>query len=198
MRGGITVEGNFAYHIEPECCIKLNITCEQEGEGSDDLELEGKGSGDLELEGEGSGDLELVGEGSGDLELVDEGSGDLELEGEGSGDLELVDEGSGNLEWCEEGSGDLELVDEGSGDLEWCEEGSGDLYTANSTTGTCTKLWIDVTYCTAVYGSWPDSYVELYAYYQTRRFKSKWPVSLYTCVCIYREQSRDRNHGGIE
>ena len=138
VRGGITVEGNFAYHIEPECCIKLNITCEQEGEGSDDLELEG------------------------------------------------------------EGSGDLELVDEGSDDLEWCEEWSGDLYTANSTNGPCTKVWVDVTYCTAVYGSWPDSYVELYAYYQTRRFKSKWPVSLYTCVCIYREQSRDRNHGGIE
>ena len=114
VRGGITVEGNFAYHIEPECCIKLNITCEQEDEEPTELELEG----------------------------------------------------------------------EGSGDLEWCEEGSGDLYTANSTTGTCTKLWTDVTYCTAVYGSWPDSYVELYAYYQTRRLKSKWPVSLYTCVYI--------------
>ena len=115
-RGGITVEGNFAYHIEPEVCIKLNIMCEQGCEGSDDLEPECNKSSDLE---------------------------------------------------------------------QW-EKRPGDWYTTNSTNGTCSKLWIGVTYCTAVYGSWPDSYVELYAYYQTRRFKSKWPVSLYTShVCIY-------------
>lgn len=112
-RGGITVEGNFAYHIEPECCIKLNITCEQEYVGSGDLELEGKGSGDPKLERNRT--------------------------------------------------------------LERWEEGSGDLCTAEVSNETCSKLWIGVTYCTAVYGSWPDSYVELYAYYQTRRFKSKWP-----------------------
>lgn len=116
VRGGIRVTGSFAYHIEPEACIKLNITCEQGGEGP------------------------------GDLERGDEGSGDLEQQAEGSCDLEQGD------------------------------EGSGDLYAANPSNGTCTKLWIGVTYCTAVYGSWPDSDVELYAYYQIRKVKL-WPVS---------------------
>lgn len=141
VRGGIRVTGNFSYHIEPECCIKLNITCEQEDEEPTELEQGGKEPAELEQGGEGSDDLK---------------------------------------------QGDKE-----PSDLERC-----DLYASNSSNGTCTKIWVGVTYRTAVYGSWQDSYVDLYAYYQTRRFKSKWPVSLYTCVYI--EQSRDRNHEGVE
>ena len=39
------------------------------------------------------------------------------------------------------------------------------------------KPWVTVTYCCAAYSSWPDSYVDLYAYYQIR--KIKWLVSLH-------------------
>ena len=48
------------------------------------------------------------------------------------------------------------------------------------------RSWrVSVTRCTAVYNSWPSSYVDLYAYYQTRRFKAKWPVSVCVwCVCV--------------
>ena len=35
-----------------------------------------------------------------------------------------------------------------------------------------------VTPCLCVYHSWPNSYVEIYAYYQIRHFRVKWPVSL--------------------
>ena len=139
VRGGITVEGNFAYNIEPECCIKLNITCEQEDEEPTELEQGGKEPAELEQGGEEPAELEQGGEGSDDLKRGDKEPSDLER--------------------C-------------------------DLYASNSSNGTCTKIWVGVTYCTAVYGSWQDSYVDLYAYYQTRRFKSKWPVSLYTCVYI--------------
>ena len=58
-----------------------------------------------------------------------------------------------------------EPVEEGSGDV-----GSGDV--------TIFIPRITVSYCTGVYDSWPNNYVDLYAYYQTRRFKGKWPVSL--------------------
>ena len=70
------------------------------------------------------------------------------------------------------------------------EEGFGDLYAAESLNGTCTKPGITVTYCPAVYGSWQDSYVDLYTYSQTRSLKLKWPVSLYTCVCIHNRAVR--------
>ena len=149
VRGGIRVTGNFSYHIEPECCIKLNITCEQEDEEPTELEQGG----------EEPAELEQGGEEPAELEQGDEEPAELEQGGEGSDDLKRGDKEPSDLERC-------------------------DLYASISSNGTCTKIWVGVTYRTAVYGSWQDSYVDLYAYYQTRRFKSKWPVSLYKCVYI--------------
>lgn len=39
---------------------------------------------------------------------------------------------------------------------------------------------VAVTPCAAIYDAWPSSYVDLYAYYQARKFKAKWPVSVCT------------------
>ena len=36
---------------------------------------------------------------------------------------------------------------------------------------------VRVTPCISVYHNWPNSYVEIYAYYQIRKLKVKWPVS---------------------
>ena len=36
---------------------------------------------------------------------------------------------------------------------------------------------VKVTPCISVYHSWPNSYVEIYAYYQIRKLKLRWPVS---------------------
>ena len=96
VRGGVRLTGTFAYQIEPEVCIKLNLGRDPEEECS------GSGSGR---------DDRCIAVGSGDDRSI--------------------------------------------------------------------KPLITVNYCCAVYCSWPSSYVDLYAYYRIRKFKSKWPVSLH-------------------
>ena len=94
VRGGLRLTGNFAYQIEPEVCIKLDIVCKPEKNPDD---------------------------------------------------------------WREGAIAPIKLGD-----------------------GACINPSFNVTYCCAAYDSWPDSYVDLYAYYSVRKFKAKWPVSLHS------------------
>ena len=53
------------------------------------------------------------------------------------------------------------------------------------------KPQINVTDCTAMYDSWPNCYVDLYAYYQTRSFTAKWPVSLHVHTAALRQKGME-------
>ena len=54
---------------------------------------------------------------------------------------------------------------------------------------------VKVTPCISVYHSWPNSYVEIFAYYQFRKLKLKWPVSQFVSrvrLSLWQDASCDR------